>query len=1118
MLQLRRVHHWALVVFSLTALYGQSEFAGVTGVVVDSDHAPMPGVTVSIRNVDTNISRKMQTNDEGYFTITSLPSGSYELTAEKEGFRAYRQTGIVLAVGQEFRSDVTLSLGSVSESVNVTAEVATLNTENGAIKGQVLVQAEIQDMPLNGRDFTELALLVPGVVTKAQGGAGSFASINGARSEEVNFRLDGFDDRNVRGADAQLRPNIDALQEFKMEVSGYSAEYGKMAGGILNMVLKSGTNQRHGSLFEYFRNEVFDAKEYFATDKLGFHQNQWGGVIAGPLSLGRLYKGQDRTFFMISWESLRNPWGQNKLGVVPSLLERAGDFSRSVNSNGLPITIRDPFSKNTPFPGNIIPASLFDPVAQKLLAYYPLPNRVGVNNYLAEAFNQNDFDNFVGRADHRFSDRDNMSVRFGKRFGRTNAPWAGSNLGEFQNTQRNDRELGGLAFTHMFTPTLLMEASGGLSRNAQREHITGGGPDTAAQLGMQGSTHDPMLRGFPLVNVTGFLSLGYGSNQPVEFFVSDIQAADKFTWIKGGHVLKWGFEVGRNRFNQPYYNNSRGTLTVNGVWSGNNTAVNGNSVADLELGLIANSSLTAQINRNYLRLTDYSWFLNDDWKAARSLTVNLGLRYEIDTPPYDRYDRAANFVPALDKVLVASEKNIPNFNQLLAQAGLQNSVGTAGQYGFPRSLQFTNYRGLAPRVGLAWRKSDRTVVRSGYGIFHSGYVLNDLRNSLDNTFPIVLSQAFAHNFADPAVLTLSNPWPQAIATLAGTTTAAGIQPHPPNQYMQSYNFTVERELGYKAVIEVAYVGSKGTHLGRQFNINQPFRSISYYQQYGANFPVPFPPLGTITYWDFNANSIYNAGQITLRRQPSGGFFYRLSYSYSKSIDNASQLSGASAGGYAQAIDARNLSLERARSDWDRGHVFQANFSWPMPVGSTKKLFGGAGKTLNGFIGNWTLAGNAIFETGPPLTILDSTVNLNLGESNRPNRIAKGNHPPGTGRQGVDFPWYVPGVFQVTPGCASRTNCAPDAYGFLPFVPGNSGRNILDGPGSQNINLSLLKRWFVGERKSIQFRWEVFNVFNHPNFLLPNRNFNETSAGYLTDVQASGQGGPRIMQFALRYEF
>src|SRR5262249_46922862 len=234
------------------------------------------------------------------YTITNLNPGSYELTAEKQGFHAFRETGIVLQVGQNLRADIKLTVGSVSETVSVSAEIAPLNTENGAIKGDVIIQAEIQDIPLNGRDFTELAFLVPGVVPMAQGGQGSGMNINGARSDNTNYRVDGFDDRNIRGAAAQFRPNVDAMMEFKMEVSGFSAEYGKMAGGIINMVMRSGTNRFHGSLFEYIRNDKFDARGYFDQEKLGFHQNQFGGTVLGPLNIPRIYNGRDRTFFMFS--------------------------------------------------------------------------------------------------------------------------------------------------------------------------------------------------------------------------------------------------------------------------------------------------------------------------------------------------------------------------------------------------------------------------------------------------------------------------------------------------------------------------------------------------------------------------------------------------------------------------------------------------------------------------------------------------------------------------------------------------------------------------------------------------------------------------------------------------
>ena len=458
-------------------LAGQGDLATVTGSVTDSGQAMMPDVKITIRNVDTNISRTMQTNGEGYFTITNLNAGSYELVAEKEGFHAYRETGIVLQVGQTLRSDLTLSVGSMTETVSVRAEIAPLNTENGSIKGDVIVQAEIQDIPLNGRDFNELAMLVPGVVPNAQGGAGSFASINGARGDNTNFRVDGFDDRNVRGAAAQYRPNVDAMQEFKMEVSGYSAEYGKMAGGVLNMVLRSGTNQLHGSLFEFVRNNRFDAKAYFDTEELGYHQNQFGGTVAGPVRIPKIYNGRDKTFFMFNSESYRLSYIDTNLGVVPSALEKAGDFSKTTDNAGRPITVRNPYTNAAPaqyipFPGNIIPPSLFSPVGVKVVSYYPLPNRVALgNNLLATARNRNNWDSMLGKVDNRFSSKDSMAVRFGKRFGRNNAPWAGSNLGIFQNEVRDDRLLGGVDYTHMFSPTLLTQVRVGVSRNASREHI-----------------------------------------------------------------------------------------------------------------------------------------------------------------------------------------------------------------------------------------------------------------------------------------------------------------------------------------------------------------------------------------------------------------------------------------------------------------------------------------------------------------------------------------------------------------------------------------------------------------------------------------------------------------------
>lgn len=1095
-------------------LYGQADNATITGVVTDTAQAVVPGVTITLRNTDTGITQKEVSNLEGYFTFSELAPGPYELNASLSGFANYRERAIVLETGQTYRADIRLQIGSVNETIKVTAETAVLNTDNGTVKGDVLSFNEIQDMPLNGRDFTELALIVPGVVTNAQGGAGGFAAINGARSDGINFVINGFDDKDVRGGGAQMRPNVDALQEFKMETTGYSAEYGKMAGGVLNMTLRSGTNQLHGSMFEYFRNDFFDARAFFSPGNLPLHQNQFGGTVAGPVEIPRFYNGHNRTFFMFSWESFRLNWGENKFGNVPSVLERSGNFSKDLNNAGKVITVKNPFNNNVAFPGNIIPASLFDPIGVKLTQFYPLPDRNNpANNYQAYAVNISEWDSFVGKLDERINDKDSLSINYSKRFNRSNAPWAGSNLGEFQDDVHNQPELGGLSYTRIFTPTLIMEARVGFSRDVDTENMLANGIPSAAELGMQGSTNVPLLAGFPLINVTNYLSLGFANNMPLRFAVTDIQTGAKFTWIHGGHILKWGGDVGRNRFNQPYYNNSRGSMTANG-------GVTGDGYADLLLGLLNSSSITQQINRNYMRETNIGLFFNDDWKATRSLTLNLGLRYDLALPVNDRYGRMSNFLPGFDKIAVANPDSVPDYDQLIAQAGLTKLMASAGQLGLPESLEYADFKTLAPRVGFAWRpfSGNKLVVRGGYGIYYTGNELNDLRNAIQNTFPFATLQNFARVTSNPKSLTLEDPWPQALATLGGTTTSNGIELHAPRGYLQSYNLTVERDLGKGIVLESGYVGSKGTHLSRQYNINQPFRSIANYMAFGTSFPVLYPPLGTITYFGFGANSVYNAGQFTLRKRAGGSIFYSLNYTYSKSIDEASQFAGASTGGFGQAADARNLSLERGRSDWDRGHIVSAVFSWQLPVGRGKRWLGSANSLVNGIAGGWQLAGNMTFQSGPPFTVEDSSINANTGQSTRPNRVASGFDPPGFQKRGVDYPWYLPSAFVATPTCASRTKCLPDQYGFLPFWPGNAGRNILDGPGTQNINMSMLKNWMMAERRRVQLRWEVFNIFNHPNFLLPDRFYNETAAGIITGVRDSGAGGPRIMQFALRYEF
>lgn len=1080
----------------------------------------MAGVRLTIRNTGTGIARTLDTSPSGDYTITNLNPGSYELVAEMQGFRTYRKTGIVLEVGQILRADVQMEVGQITESVQVTAEVAALNTESGTIKGDVIVQQEIQDLPLEGRDFTDLAFLVPGVVAKAEGGQGAFASVNGARPDSTNFYVDGFNNRNARGAAAQARPNLNAMQEFKMETSGFSAEYGRMAGGILNMVLRSGTNQLHGDIFYYVRNNIIDARSFFDVQKQKLNRHNFGATLHGPVWLPKLYDGRSRTFFMYSWESYRQLIGATALSHVPTPLERRGDFSQSTNQLGRPVSVQDPLDGTLAFPNNQIPTSRWHPLSVKLLDYYPMPNRIGAFNYLTSANDKDAWDSHMIKVDHRFNQNNSMAYRYQIRFNNTSNPFAGGNLGTFGNRSNDDRSLMGIDFTHLFSPTFLVEFHSGFSRNTARERTVWAGRDMARELGFAGSTIDPDLLGFPLVNVLDYVSIGSAANMPVEFHVTDIQYGVKFTRVKSRHNMKWGFDLSRVRINQPYFNNNRGTYTFQDRWTLH-------PIGDLLLGMLQSSSRTVGVNRNYMRAWSMGAYFNDDFKVKPNFTLNLGLRYELDYPPVDRYNQMGNFVPSLGQTLIPSRSALPDLDRRIAEANYpQGRIGFADEIGYPRSMVYADYTNFAPRVGFAWRprNTQKMVVRGGYGVFYTGHVLNPIRNSLQNQFPFTVTESYSRNASFLDRVTFSNPFPREIRTLGGVNNANGYEDHAPLGYVQSYNLTLERDLGGGMVLEIAYVGGKGTHLGRLYDVNIPRRSMAAYQAGIAAAQLrPYSYLnGAINLYSFGVNSIYNAGQISLRKRSRGGTFYRLNYSYSKSIDNASQLNGTANGGYAGFQDPNNFKLERARSDSDIGHLVTASFSWQLPLGRGRRYLGKASGLTHGVLGGWQVSGTSSFGTGQPVTITAADVDANLGEFNRPNRLRTGTPEKQPGRRGVDYRWYDLTAFEKTPRCdnSSRT-CGPSPSGFLPFVPGNSGRNILDGPGVAYLNLSLMKNFRFQERKNFRLRFESYNVMNHPNFRLTGddfKQFNTSTAGVLSLVSGAGRGGPRVFQASLQFNF
>ncbi|MCL4401318.1 MAG: TonB-dependent receptor, partial [Acidobacteria bacterium] len=728
------------------------------------------------------------------------------------------------------------------------------------------------------------------------------------------------------------------------------------------------------------------------------------------------------------------------------------------------------------FPGNVIPASRMDPIARQVIAYYPLPNRPApANNFYTVSNDPDYWDSFVAKLDQRIRSSDNLSVRFLKRFNRNSNPYDGSAAGGFGSRTNVHQSLAGVSYTRLFSPTLINEARIGVSRTANRQRANLQGRDYASEWGLQGSTNSPEMMGFPRFTATNMAALGNAADLPVIFHVTNYQWADTLTWVRGRHLFKFGGDLVHTAFFQPRYNNNRGTYGFNGFW----TTV---PIADFELGVLNQVTRTVGTNPNYLFIDSWGFFAQDDYRVTNSLTLNIGLRYELPLPPTEKYGRLTNFVPELGMLLISSDRTVPNLPQLLADAGLTGRVMTASQSGFPESLVYPYHKALAPRFGFAWRPrgGTRTVVRGGYGIFYGNNLWNPIRNDLGNVYPFIVSQTLNKNTSKPELLTLQNPLGTKV-NLNGVLTPNGFQAYPTPAYLQSWNLTVEREIGKAMALEAAYVGSKGTHLGRKYNYNMPFRRPEL-RPSGGGFPRPVPGFNDIDYYSFGSNSSYNAAILTLRKRMARGFFYRAHYVYSKSIDDASQIAEASAGGYGGAQDARNLSLERSRSDWDRGHSFTSMFLCEIPL------------RRNRLVRGWQAAGTVRLQTGPPFTVKTSNVQLDQGEANRPDRIAKGTLPNPTPER-----WYDKSAFPQVPN---------GAYHF-----GTSGRNILDGPGLLDMNLSLIRRIRFQERYTLQIRTEAFNALNHPNFHLPNQNVNAPAGGTIRATR-----GPRLLQFALRLQF
>ena len=1065
------------------ACFAQQDTGIITGVVTDPSGSAIPNAAIVLVNVGTNARTKVTTDEGGLFVATPLRIGTYTISIEAPGFKRSVQEEVVLRVQDRLRIDFKLEVGQLSDTIEVSAEAPLLQSETTSL-GQVIATKPISELPLNGRNFIQLIALTPGAYVPQRNNSlyqDFLIGINGNRIQNNNFLLDGINNNTTDNNQAPILPSPDAIAEFKVQSNLLPAEFGRGLGGTINISIRSGTNAFHGVLFEFLRNDKLDANNFFNVGRArpAFQQNQFGGAVGGPVYIPKVYNGRNRTFFFADYQGTRIRKGLTRIFTVPTPAMRAGDFSglapifdpETTRTGADGRAIRDGFA------GNRIPASRFDPIMQRYLALFPKPNSSGIaNNYILNPKYNDDNDQGDIKIDHVLSERDSFMFRY-SRGDRTfivplnvpDTPFNGYfSANEFL-PQVIDNRGAVISHTHTFSPRIVNEARFGFNRLFATVTPRSNGKNLATDFGVRGVPSDPQSNGLTVVGITGFSSLGdsFDTRRGQNVF----HMLDNVTIIAGKHSLKMGFEHRRTQFNLGQGSSPRGSFSYSGVFSQNplSRAGSGNAFADFLLGLPDSASIGTNV-RAGIRVRNYSSFLQDDWRISNRLTVNIGLRYEYTTPVTEVANRMANFDIRTNSVVLAKPGSIED--RALARRDLNN---------------------FEPRVGIAYQLNNRTVIRTGYGVFHT---LEDAGNH-NPAFnpPFSASFSYPSNQVDPATaLRPVDGFPPvgfADGVFSGKFLNINGRPFDfPAAYSQQWNFTIGRQIRDYS-IEVAYVGNKANKLMANRNINQPGPGPG-----SVNSRRIFPGWGIITFQEPRGNSIYHGLQTKVEKRLSHGHLFLVSYSWAKALDDSDSTQLSTAGGTGNLQDQRNFRAERSRSFQDVRHRLVLSYLWELPFGRGRAFGGDVGPGWNRLIGGWQVNGITSYQSGRPFTINSPFDHSNTGSSNiRPDATGI---PPDLpfGERSVQR-WLNPAAFRI-----------PDGFAF-----GNSGRNVGTGPSLTNFDLSLFKDIPLdseGKRK-LQFRTEFFNIMNTPQFQIPNRTFNTPQFGTITETVADN----RDIQLALR---
>ena len=1106
-----------LVLASLVApAHAQTPTGEISGIVTDPSGSAVPGVTITLTNIGTNAVREVQTNSAGLYVLPALPPGSYTLRAQLSGFRVIELKDILIQVGSSNRIPMTLELGDLAEVVEIRGGTPLVQSNNASI-GTVIENRSIVELPLNGRNYLQLTSLIPGATTNGPsssqgrqrmgGQRNSFAlNVAGQRIHFNHYSLDGIENTDLNFNSYMLLPSVDALQEFKVEAGLFDAEYGRAIAQI-NASTKSGTNNLHATFFEFMRHSSLDAKNYFDRDDLPippFRRNQYGATLDGPVVLPRIVNGRNKLFFLFNWEGLREHKSITSSPSVPLTAWRSGDFSGLRDASGNLIPIYDPATRvfdaagnviqaPTQFQGNRIPANRIDPVSQKLLRFYPLPlqEQTGAN-YVNDEARRVDADQFTYRFD--FIEHDNSRWFFRHSFSHELGydPFAIPDMGI--NTDTDVHQIV-LANTRTFGSNKVndLRVGYGYLKNA---HISprANTENVVKELGINLPSDNPLYWGVPNIGITGLSGIGEESDAP---FINDdktIQFVDNFSWVVGKHAYKFGGEFRQVLYDQIGGVVTRGRFAFDGRYTQNPLAPTaqrgGAAFADFLLGHFNRSEGQVGAPIANFRSKYVAFYFQDNWRVSNSVSVNYGLRWEYDQPFYDKYDKIVNidfkWDNSAEPVFVRAGTGDPYEGDPAFRLAPDVQYVRDGRFG--RGAYRSDFNDFAPRLGIAWSITPKTVLRTGGGI----YYVRDIGNAV---FDIVRNAPFTIRRDEPAESFRPNlSFQQPFARTGAPTFILANQWDEPSSYVAQWSFGFQREVTGNMSAEITYFGSAGVHLRRLTSYNNPEPS----QLPNSNNARPFPKFGSIQNMNAPGHSSYHALFLKVQRRFSNGLSFLSSFSYGKSIDNGSGIR-TSDGDSLTPSNNYNLQLERGLSAYDFRRRWTTSWLYELPFGTNRRWMN-TSRTMDLLFGGWQMGGIFTLQDGFPFTVTCGPGNIQNGGG-----IC---YPDSTG---ID--WRLPGNEQTRTRWFNTDAFVDRNPAGGNFRYGTVARNSLIGPGIVSLDASLNKRFQLKE-SYLEFRAEVFNLPNLPIWSQPGSQLRTPNFGVINSTRMDS----RQIQLGLKYVF